>query len=73
MGRLVKIGFSYHTLTIHLSLGLYVRRVMTGCTSAARVFMESLIFSLLFAYSPTPRATRNTLKLLNLVHNLHAV
>jgi hypothetical protein len=35
-------------------------------------FRENLIFSLLSAYSPTPRATRNTLKPSSLANNLHA-
>jgi hypothetical protein len=33
MGQLVKIEFSYHTLTIRQGSGLYVHRVMTGRTS----------------------------------------
>jgi hypothetical protein len=41
-------------------------------TSALRVFRENLIFSLLSSYSPTPRATRNTLKPSSLVYNLYA-
>jgi hypothetical protein len=36
------------------------------------VFRKNLIFSPLFAYSSTPRATRNTLKPYSLVYNLHA-
>ena len=42
-------------------------------TSAMWVFRENFIFSPLSAYSSTPRTTRNTLKALNLVDNLHAV
>jgi hypothetical protein len=34
---------------------------------------ENLIFSPLSAYSPTPKATRNTLKPSSLVNNLHAM
>ena len=30
MGRLVKIGFPYHTLTVRLGLGSYVHRVTMG-------------------------------------------
>jgi hypothetical protein len=41
-------------------------------TSAKWVLMENLIFSPLSAYSPTPRATRNTLKPSSLVNNLYA-
>jgi hypothetical protein len=37
------------------------------------VLRENLIFSPLSAYSPTPRATRNILKLSSLVYNLHAM
>jgi hypothetical protein len=33
MGRLVKIRFPYHTLTVRPSSGPYVRRVTTSCTS----------------------------------------
>ena len=40
--------------------------------SAMWAFRENFIFSPLFAYSLTPRATRNTLKLSSLVCNLHA-
>jgi hypothetical protein len=40
--------------------------------SAMRVFKENLIFSPLSAYSPTPRAIRNTLKPFNRDYNLHA-
>jgi hypothetical protein len=41
-------------------------------TSALRVFRENLIFSSLSAYSPTSKATRNTLKAYSIVYNLHA-
>ena len=41
-------------------------------TQYALVFGENLIFSPLFAYSPTPKVTRNTLKPPNLIHNLYA-
>jgi hypothetical protein len=51
--------------------GLYVQSLYR--MSALRVFRENLIFSPLSAYSPTPRATRNTLKPLNLVYNLHSM
>jgi hypothetical protein len=37
------------------------------------VLRENLIFSLLSTYSPTPTATRNTLKPPSLVYNLHAM
>ena len=42
-------------------------------TPALRVFRENLIFSPLFAYSSTPRATRNILKPPNLVYKLHTM
>jgi hypothetical protein len=32
MGHLVKIGFSYHTMTIRLGSGAYVNRVTTNRT-----------------------------------------
>jgi hypothetical protein len=41
--------------------------------SAMWVLGENLIFSPLFAYSSTPRATRNTLKPSSLVNSLHAM
>jgi hypothetical protein len=72
MGCLVKIGFPYHTVTIRLGLGVYVRRVMTSRMSAVWVLGENLIFSPLFAYSSTPKATRNNLKPFSPVYNLHA-
>jgi hypothetical protein len=40
--------------------------------SALRVFRENLILSPLSAYSPTFKATRNTIKPPSLVYNLHA-
>jgi hypothetical protein len=42
-------------------------------TSAMWVFKENLVFSPLSAYSPIPRATRNTLKPPSLDYNLHAM
>ena len=51
--------------------GSYVRSQY--CTSAMWVFRENFIFSLLSAYSPTPRAIRNTLKFSTLVCNLHVI
>jgi hypothetical protein len=33
MGRLVKIGFPFHTLTVRPGSGPYVHHVMMGCTS----------------------------------------
>jgi hypothetical protein len=77
MGRLVKIGFPCHTLTVRLGLRPYLHGIMMGHTSGHDTihplfFRENLIFSLLFAYSPIPRATRNTLKPPNLDHILHA-
>jgi hypothetical protein len=50
--------------------GPYVRSRYS--MSALRVFKGNLIFSPLFTYSPTHRATRNTLKPPSLVYNLHA-
>jgi hypothetical protein len=40
-------------------------------TSTMWVFRENLIFFPLSAYFPIPRVTRNTLKPLSLVYNLH--
>jgi hypothetical protein len=51
--------------------GLYVRSQY--CTSALRVFRENLIFFSLSTYSPTSRATRNTIKPPNRAYNLHAM
>jgi hypothetical protein len=42
-------------------------------TSTVWVVGENLIFSPLSAYSPTPKASRNNLKLSSLVCNLHAM
>ena len=70
-------GFPCLTSTIHPGSGAYVHHVIMGCTSSLDtvwVFKENFIFSPLSAYSPTPtpKATRNTLKLSILVCNLHA-
>jgi hypothetical protein len=62
MGHLVKLGFPCHVMT-------YVRAQVR--TSAVWVLGENLIFSPLFAYPPTPKATRNYLKPSSLVCNLY--
>jgi hypothetical protein len=79
MGRLVKIGFFCHTMTYvrareHTSaVSRQAVRPAQHRTSAMWVLGENLIFSLLSAYSPTPRATMNILKPFSLVCNLHAI
>jgi hypothetical protein len=40
MGRLVKIGFPSHTLTVRLGLGPYVRRVTTSRTSGTILYVH---------------------------------
>ena len=50
--------------------GLYIR--LRHRTSALRVFGENLIFSPLFAYSPTSKANKGFLGPLNTYYNLHA-
>jgi hypothetical protein len=73
-----KVSLSYTNLTSRL------RAVHPPChdrsyirsryrTSALWVFKENFIFSPLSAYSPIPRATRNTLKPPSLVYNLLAM
>jgi hypothetical protein len=51
--------------------GLYVRSWYHAF--AMWVLRENLIFSPLFAYSLTPRVTRNTLKPPSLDYNLHTM
>ena len=60
-----------HILTVCPGSGPCIHRVMMGRTFTLRVFRENLIFSPLSTYSPTRKATRNTLKPLSLDYNLH--
>jgi hypothetical protein len=75
---LVKIGFPYHALFVRparVCTSAVLRqavRLAQHCASAMWVLGKNLIFFSLFAYSPTPRATRNNLKPSSLVNSLHA-
>ena len=62
MRRLMKIKFPVTLWTVRLVSRSYVR---------SEVFRENLIFSPLFAYSPTPRAIKDTLRPPNSEYNLH--
>ena len=83
MGWLVKIGFSHHTLAVRPDHISWLKVVRPPChdgpyvrsryrISALRVFKENLIFSPLFAYSPTPKANKGFLGPLNTDYNLYA-
>jgi hypothetical protein len=65
MGRSMKIGFFCHIMAVRPAWGctstVSRRAVRLVSTSTLTSFRENLIFSPLFAYSPTPKANKGFL------------